>query len=720
MKNQHAEDNGTKHLLPRFRLSSILVLMCSLSLLLAFSGVKVKAAPGDLDTTFGTGGRVITQVGNRDHGHGMTIQADGKTLLVGDSRFVIWDMTVVRYNTDGSLDTSFGTGGVVNISIGSGDDYASAITTQSDGKIIVGGTSLNGGEDFAVVRLNTDGSLDMSFGTGGKVVVPTSSGNDEVYALAVQSDGKILAGGDGSNDFTLIRLNSNGSLDTGFGTGGIVKTNFYNSLDELHALVIQNDGKIIATGLAGRQVPGEFHGYDYALARYNTDGSLDTSFGTGGKASVRIGVPSGLAVAEGVAIQNDGKIVAGGYFYSAGRVDKFGVARFNTDGTLDNCFGNGGTVATALSSSDDIGTSLALQSDGKIVVGGHTRTPSGLRGFALVRYNTDGSLDMSFGTGGKVSTVMGSGGLGYGNGMGIQSDGKIVVAGYCSNGGDLRLCAARYLASSPQPPRRTAFDFDGDSKADITVFRPSNSTWYVLNSFNNADFMQRQFGAATDKLVPADYDGDGRFELATFSDGLWSISRTETCVTSVNFGQAGDIPVPGDYDGDTKADEAVFRQGVWYILESSNNQMRSVQFGNANDVPVAADYDGDGKFDPAVYRDGTWYMLRSTQGFAAVQFGTGTDTPVAADYDGDGIADQAVYRASEGSWYLLRSTAGFTGTQFGLSTDKPVPADYDGDGKTDIAVYRDGVWHILRSNGGYFAKEFGQPTDLPVEAAFVP
>lgn len=692
--------------------------MASLSLLLALSGVKVKAAPGDLDPTFGTGGKVITQLGNRDHGHGMTIQADGKTILVGDSRFVIWDMTAVRYNLDGTLDTSFGTGGVVVVSIGNGDDYCSAVTTQSDGKIILAGASVSGDEDYGIVRLNPDGSLDMTFGTGGKVVIPTDPGNDEAYAVAVQSDGKIVVGGDGSYDFTLLRLNANGSLDTSFGTGGIIKTDFYALTEEVHALAIQNDGKIIAAGFANHVVPNSYASAEFALARYNADGSLDTSFGTGGKTSVLIGAP-GSASARGVAIQNDGKIVAGGYIATEGQYDRFGVIRFNADGTLDTCFGDGGKVTTAISSGDDIANALSLQSDGKIVVGGHARTPSNQRGFALVRYNTDGSLDMSFGTGGKVTTVIGSG-LGYAYGMGIQPDGKIVAAGYCSNGGELRLCAARYLASPAQPTRRTAFDFDGDSKADITVFRPSNGFWYVLNSFNNADFMQRQFGAATDKLVPSDYDGDGRFDIATFSDGLWSVSRTETCVTTVYFGQAGDIPVPGDYDGDAKADEAVFRQGFWYIRQSSNGSMRSLQFGNANDKPVAADYDGDGKFDPAVYRDGAWYMLRSTQGFAAVQFGTGTDTPVVADYDGDGVADQAVYRASEGSWYLLRSTAGFTGQQFGLSTDRPVPADYDGDGQTDIAVYRDGIWHILGSNNGYFAKAFGQPTDLPVEAAFVP
>lgn len=267
-----------------------------------------------------------------------------------------------------------------------------------------------------------------------------------------------------------------------------------------------------------------------------------------------------------------------------------------------------------------------------------------------------------------------------------------------------------------QITRTTLYDFDGDGKADQTVFRSTDSVWYLLRS--NSGFTAGQFGISTDKIAPADYDGDGKTDIAVFREGVWYwLNSSNGSFNAVQFGIGQDIPVPADYSGDGRAELAVYRGGVWYTLNLVNQQFQGVQFGISSDKPVPADFDADGKTDFAVYRDGMWYLLRSSAGFTGVQFGIASDKPVVGDYDGDGKADPAVYRA--GVWYVLRSAQGFYGVQFGVASDIPVAADYDGDGKTDIAVFRDGVWYLLRSQLGFGAVQFGAANDRPIPSAFV-
>ncbi|MGI8638355.1 MAG: FG-GAP-like repeat-containing protein [Pyrinomonadaceae bacterium] len=697
--------------------------LCSLSailLLVFFLSADFYAAPGDLDPTFGGGGKVITYISGKDFGSSVVLQSNGKLIVAGEATVntSTTDFAIVRYNLDGSLDTSFGNGGRVITDFGRAD-WASAVARQSDGKIVVAGVTVNlpdptySTSNFALARYNTNGSLDSTFGTGGKVTTDFFGFQDYLAAIIIQPDGKIVAAGMVTpvlfnHNFGLVRYNSDGSLDTTFGSGGKVSTDFNGQIDAVNALVLQADGKLVAAGCAG--VAGSL---DFALARYNSDGSLDSTFGSGGKVSTDLN--GQYDQANALVLQTDGRLVAAGYIVDyKDETPEFSLARYNSNGTLDSTFGNGGKVITDFGLSGYI-AEVALQADGKIVAAG-TVYINGADDFGLVRYNTNGTLDTTFGTGGKVTTTFG-GGDGAG-GIVIQPDGKIVAVGSTANAnfsaGNFAL--ARYLGDSAVA-RRAPFDFDGDGKADVSVFRPSDGVWYLLRS--GSGFTAAQFGVSTDKITPADYDGDGKTDIAVFRDGTWYwLNSSNGNFNAVQFGLADDIPVPADYTGDGRTELAVYRAGSWFTLNLVNNQFQAVQFGNSTDKPVASDYDGDSRADYAVYRDGIWYLLQSTQGFAAIQFGLSTDKVVPADYDGDGKTDQAVYR--DGIWYLLRSQAGFTAFQFGIASDVPAPADYDGDGRADAAVYRDGVWYLLRSQQGFGAVQFGTTNDQPISAAFVP
>lgn len=267
------------------------------------------------------------------------------------------------------------------------------------------------------------------------------------------------------------------------------------------------------------------------------------------------------------------------------------------------------------------------------------------------------------------------------------------------------------------------FDFDGDDKSDVGVYRPSDSVWYLNNS--SQGFSAIRFGLPEDRIAPAKFDGDRKTDIAVYRDGTWHVQNSSGWTMSTQFGLPEDIPVAADYDGDGYAELAVFRpsDGVWYMWNWVFQRFSAVQFGLAGDKPVPADYDGDGKTDVAVYRasEGTWYLLRSTGGFTAARFGLSQDKPVAGDFDGDGRADIALYRPSDGNWYLLQSTDGFAAAHWGITTDIPTPADYDGDGKTDTAVYRptEGNWYISQSsNGAFAAVHFGLNGDAPVSGGY--
>ena len=277
--------------------------------------------------------------------------------------------------------------------------------------------------------------------------------------------------------------------------------------------------------------------------------------------------------------------------------------------------------------------------------------------------------------------------------------------------------------------RRAPFDFDGDNRTDISIFRPGSAEWWVNRSLNGSVFAT-QFGASTDRLAPGDYTGDGKTDIAVWrpSSGEWFVLRSDDfSFFAFPFGLSGDIPAPADFDGDGKADATVFRPsvGTWFIRRSSDGGTTTVAFGANGDVPVPADYDGDGRADMAIYRTslGQWWLNRSAAGVLATTFGGSTDKPVQGDYTGDGKADVAFFRPSTGDWFILRSeNFSFFSFPFGAAGDVPAPGDYDGDGRYDATVFRGSTatWIAQRTTAGTLFQQFGATGDRPIPNSFVP
>ncbi len=391
------------------------------------------AANGALDPTFGSAGKVSTPFGGDDTA--MALQADGKIVMVGGSST---DFLLARYNLDGSLDTSFGTAGLVTTDVGSGSaDEARGAAMQSDGKIVVVGNAVVGRTandqlnfDFALARYNADGSLDTSFGSGGKVTTDFNGQVDRAFAVAIQSDGRIVVVGSAGFasgvgvDFGIARYLSNGTLDTSFGSGGKLTTDVGGATDIARHVVLQGNGAILVSGVL---TLGSDSTLGHAgFARYSANGSLDGSFGSGGKLTL-----PGLALGEALALQGDGRILVAGNA-PVGASSGFALMRLNANGSPDIGFGTSGMATADFSTGNDLGRAVAVQADGRIVVAGQSSNGPN-SDFAVARFAADGTLDPSFGSAGKL-TIDFFGSLDGAENVVMQPDGKIVLGGFARNG----------------------------------------------------------------------------------------------------------------------------------------------------------------------------------------------------------------------------------------------------------------------------------------------
>ena len=450
------------------------------------------ASGGSLDTTFDTDGKVTTDIVSSldDAASSVAVQADGKIIVAGDyDNNVSRDFAVARYNTNGSLDTTFDTDGKVVTDIGTNtSDIVQSVAIQADGKILVAGYSDPVATyDFVVVRYNANGSLDTTFDTDGKVATDIGTNSvDNIYSVVVQSDGKIVVAGwsnaGGRSDFTVVRYNTNGSLDTTFDTDGKVITDIgTNRFDTAYSAVLQADGKIVVAGTSDAGGTD-----DYVVVRYNTNGSLDTTFDSDGKVTTNIGTSS-TDYGSSVLVQSDGKIVVAGYS-DVGSTNNLVLVRYNTNGSLDTTFDSDGKAISDIGSSNtDRPNSAVLQADGKIVVAGYSNT-GGSDNFVVVRFNTNGSFDTTFGIDGKVSTDIGTNSGDQARSIVLQADGKIVVAGTSDTGGSDNYALVRYNATSLSAALASTSSTSSSASITFTVTGTEAIDCTTLSSASGVDF----------------------------------------------------------------------------------------------------------------------------------------------------------------------------------------------------------------------------------------
>jgi uncharacterized delta-60 repeat protein len=454
---------------------------------------------GSLDPSFNGDGKVITDFnGQSDGAVGVAVQPDGRIVAAGTTIFMTLKFALARYNADGSLDASFGTGGRVITP----DRYsATGVALQPDGKIVVVGWSPLNFFELVLARYNVDGSLDGTFGAGGIVITDPGGDFETASAVALQSDGKIVVAGGNQFFFLMARYNPNGTLDNTFGFSGLAFNRFYDLFGSMGtAVAIQSDGRIVEAGFTGTQ----YLATDFGLMRYNVNGSLDTSFDGDGK--VTTDFPGGNDLCNAVVIQPDGKIVVAG-----GNAGDFALARYNLDGSLDTSFGNHGRVLTDFFGGFDSAQAVALQSDGKIIAAGiGAPSATGSNGdFALARYNPNGSLDTTFGVNGKVTTDF-AGQTEQARAVAVQPDGKIVAAGGGNFGHSFEL--ARY-----NPDGSLDSSFDGDGKVTTTVGSNGGEAFGIV--IQPGDLKIIAAGDADSDFGLARYNPDGSLDLSFDGDG---------------------------------------------------------------------------------------------------------------------------------------------------------------------------------------------------------
>ncbi|RYH73052.1 T9SS type A sorting domain-containing protein [Flavobacteriaceae bacterium 144Ye] len=448
---------------------------------------SVYSQNGVLDPTFGNNGITVTDVSNNsvnDAGYSVLVKDNGAIIVTGYSTNTSGnkDFALVQYDPNGLIDNSFGTNGIVLLDINGFDDEAISSVLQSDGKIITVGYTNNADKDIIVARFNSNGSLDTSYATNG-IYTYDSGTNDSAETLAISPDDKIIIGCEISNNYGVIKITNTGINDTTFGSNGIVTTNL-GGVDYIGDIKLQSDGKILITGTSSKNSTGDGDIYDKTLIRYNTDGTLDTSFNSTGIifTSYESGGNDG---GYSIIIQTDGKIIVCGSSYIGANDDNFALTRYNNDGSIDSTFGNNGTTITDFGSSLDLCFSSVLQNDGKIILGGYIVNGTTFDfDFGLARYDSNGILDTSFGTNGITITDINNNSKDYGLSLAFHQDDKVLIAGNSRiTGGTYDFTIARYNIDG----NLGVDDFMNNPKGYLIYPNPTSESISIINRALNTD-----------------------------------------------------------------------------------------------------------------------------------------------------------------------------------------------------------------------------------------
>lgn len=494
-----------------------------LSLLCLAAVTVTNAQSGTLDPSFGSDGVVTTPIhSNYNFADATMVQADGKIVVAGNAGTPsTYQMAVARYNQDGSLDTSFGDNGTLRFPVGAVKSFITDLAQQPDGKIILGGRTWNNESgDFAFVRLNIDGSFDDSFGTNGIARLETPE-TEASEAITLLDDGKMLMVGYKDDNFTVAKVNSDGSLDTSFGTNGWAIVSYEDISSYGDDIAIQNDGKIVISGFALNMD----NRFQVAAARLNADGSIDTSFGTEGKIIFNVGEWNDFS--QGVALQSDGKILIGGHKWISNIQQKHDlfVARLNTDGSIDTSYGINGVATARLVDGANYSTSMVLQNDDKPILAGYTVYQEQYD-MAMVRFDINGSLDSTFNGDGMVNFDY-DGREDYGNAIALQADNKIILAGYSYGGGGSEFEIARFLNDE------TA-GVNDNLKNEIRIYpNPANNEITLELNDSSLTYQIEVFDILGKKVISTEIQKIGTIDVSALSQGTYVLKLNADNKTNI-------------------------------------------------------------------------------------------------------------------------------------------------------------------------------------------